>query len=84
MIFDVNQIIFIVLGTFIISGLLVPLIKKIAFWIGAVAKPNSRSVHKKKMPQLGGLSIFLSFFRFLSSKLVATLSGSCSKTFPFL
>lgn len=72
MIFDVNQIIFIVLGTFIISGLLVPLIKKIAFWIGAVAKPNSRSVHKKKMPQLGGLSIFLSFligYMFFSKQL---------------
>ncbi len=72
MIFDVNQIIFIVLGTFIMSCLLVPFIKKIAFWIGAIAKPNDRSVHKKNMPQLGGLAIFLSFligYMFFSKQL---------------
>lgn len=38
-----------------------PLVKKLAIKIGAVDKPNDRKVHKKLMPRLGGLGIFLSF-----------------------
>ena len=46
---------------FIASLLLTPLVKKFAIKIGAVDKPNQRKVHKKLMPRLGGLAIFLSF-----------------------
>ncbi|WP_110112550.1 MraY family glycosyltransferase [Bacillus sp. CGMCC 1.16541] len=46
---------------FIASILLTPLVKKLAFKIGATDKPNQRKVHQKIMPRLGGLAIFISF-----------------------
>lgn len=46
---------------FFASILLTPLVKKLAFKIGATDKPNQRKVHQKIMPRLGGLAIFLSF-----------------------
>lgn len=47
--------------TFILSLIITPFIKKIAIKIGAVDKPNERKVHKKLMPRLGGLAIYISF-----------------------
>ncbi len=41
--------------------LLTPLVKKFAFWVGAVDAPNHRKVHTRIMPRLGGLAIFLAF-----------------------
>jgi len=41
--------------------LLTPLVKKLAFIIGATDKPNQRKVHSRIMPRLGGLAIFISF-----------------------
>ena len=46
---------------FITSILITPLVKKLAFKIGATDKPNQRKVHQKIMPRLGGLAIFFSF-----------------------
>lgn len=46
---------------FIASILITPLVKKLAVKIGATDQPNQRKVHKKLMPRLGGLAIFLSF-----------------------
>jgi UDP-GlcNAc:undecaprenyl-phosphate/decaprenyl-phosphate GlcNAc-1-phosphate transferase len=46
---------------FFASILLTPLVKKLAFKIGATDKPNHRKVHSRIMPRLGGLAIFLSF-----------------------
>ncbi|MBD7937186.1 MULTISPECIES: MraY family glycosyltransferase [Cytobacillus] len=46
---------------FICSVLLTPLVKRLAFKIGATDKPNNRKVHEKVMPRLGGLAIYLSF-----------------------
>lgn len=46
---------------FVASILLTPLVKKLAFMIGATDKPNYRKVHQKIMPRMGGLAIFLSF-----------------------
>jgi UDP-GlcNAc:undecaprenyl-phosphate GlcNAc-1-phosphate transferase len=46
---------------FFSSILLTPLVKKLAFLIGATDKPNYRKVHQRIMPRLGGLAIFLSF-----------------------
>ncbi|WP_077214826.1 glycosyltransferase family 4 protein [Bacillus dakarensis] len=46
---------------FISSILITPLVKKLAFKIGATDKPNQRKVHQKIMPRLGGLAIFISF-----------------------
>lgn len=46
---------------FFASVLLTPLVKRLAFRIGATDRPNKRKVHQKIMPRLGGLAIFLSF-----------------------
>lgn len=44
-----------------VSYVLTPYIKKLAFKIGAVDKPDNRKVHKKIMPRLGGLAIYIAF-----------------------
>jgi len=46
---------------FVVSVLITPLIKKLAFLIGATDRPNQRKVHQSVMPRLGGLAIFISF-----------------------
>lgn len=46
---------------FITSILITPLVKNLAFKIGATDKPNQRKVHEKIMPRLGGLAIYISF-----------------------
>ena len=46
---------------FICSILITPVVKKLAFKIGATDKPNKRKVHQKIMPRLGGLAIYISF-----------------------
>lgn len=56
-----NNIFIIVLVTFVISFLLIPIIKKIAFHVNAVDYPNERKVHTNPTPRLGGLAIFLAF-----------------------
>ena len=38
-----------------------PYVKKLAFRIGALDKPDGRKVHKGIMPRLGGLAIYLGF-----------------------
>lgn len=45
----------------LVSFLLTPYIKKLAFAIGALDKPDNRKVHKKIMPRLGGLAIYIAF-----------------------
>lgn len=45
----------------IASILLTPLVKRLAFRIGAVDAPNYRKVHSRIMPRLGGLAIFIAF-----------------------
>lgn len=44
-----------------LSLLLTPLVIKFARFVGAVDIPNPRNIHKKKMPLLGGVAIFMSF-----------------------
>lgn len=45
----------------VVSLLLTPLVRKAAFKIGAMDKPDARKVHKGLMPRMGGLAIFLAF-----------------------
>lgn len=45
----------------VIAFALTPLVKKFAFIVNAVDRPNHRKVHTRIMPRLGGLAIFLSF-----------------------
>ena len=47
--------------TFLLVTLIMPAIKKIANHIGAVDVPNERKVHKKPIPRLGGLGIYIGF-----------------------
>lgn len=44
-----------------IALLMTPLVKRFAFWVGAVDAPNHRKVHNRIMPRLGGLAIFIAF-----------------------
>lgn len=45
----------------VMALLLTPLVKRFAFWVGAVDAPNHRKVHTRIMPRLGGIAIFLAF-----------------------
>ncbi len=57
-----NHNIFIMaLISFLVSLVLVPICKLVAIHVNALDIPNERKVHKKPMPRLGGLAIYLSF-----------------------
>ena len=45
----------------IISWVLTPFVKKLAFRIGAVDRPNARKVHHRIMPRMGGLANYIGF-----------------------
>lgn len=45
----------------LVSLCLVPICKRVSVHVNALDYPNERKVHKKPMPRLGGLAIFLSF-----------------------
>ena len=78
----ITNIILMVSVTFAISALLMPFMKTLANQIGAVDIPRSRHIHKKVMPKLGGLGIFITFligymiFGEPSSRMNAILIGS--------
>lgn len=60
--FDIMlKIILMVCVTFLFVALFVPIIKKIATHVGALDMPNSRKVHTKPMPRLGGVGIYVGF-----------------------
>lgn len=46
---------------FLFVLVIVPLIKKLALYVGAVDIPGGRHIHHKIMPKFGGLAIFLGF-----------------------
>ena len=54
---EVIKQLLIVIAIMAFVGLIVPIIKKLAFHIGAMDIPNERSVHTKPIPRLGGLAI---------------------------
>ena len=43
------------------SLLLTPLVKKLAWYLGAVDHPNERRINQQSIPSLGGLAIYISF-----------------------
>jgi len=45
----------------VVAILATPVVKRLAFRIGAVDAPNYRKVHSRIMPRLGGLAIFIAF-----------------------
>lgn len=70
------------LGGFLVTLSLVPLIKKIAPKVGAVDNPCQRKVHCQPMPRLGGLAIYSGFILMvlltqpLTEQVVGLLLGS--------
>ena len=51
----------VLLETLFISLLLTPLVRQLAFRIGAVDQPNARRINKVPMPTAGGLGIYVAF-----------------------
>jgi UDP-GlcNAc:undecaprenyl-phosphate GlcNAc-1-phosphate transferase len=51
--------------------LLVPAVKRLAFFAGALDKPNARKVHQVPMPLWGGLGVFFGFLITLGVMLMA-------------
>ncbi len=72
----------ILLVTFLVSAILVPICQKIAHHIGAIDIPNERKVHTKPMPRLGGLAIYIAFlagyilYGELTTQMISILIGS--------
>lgn len=54
-----NNLLIAVFVSFLTVLLVTPLVMKLAVKIGATDKPDSRKVHTKLMPRLGGLAIFI-------------------------
>ena len=81
-----NEILFIVFAfiiSFLFTFLSVPFVKRIAHKIGAIDIPkDSRRMHKKPIPRLGGLAIVIGFlvsvlcFGDLNRQMSATLAGA--------
>ena len=46
---------------FLIAFFVTPLAKRIAFKVGAIAKPRKRDMHTKPIPRMGGIAIFAGF-----------------------
>ncbi|MEH6992703.1 MraY family glycosyltransferase [Neobacillus drentensis] len=55
------MIFFTLIICFMISILITPLVKKLAYKIRATDRPNKRKVHQTLMPRLGGLAIYIAF-----------------------
>lgn len=56
-----SKIIIMVLTTFLFVFLIMPFVKNIAIHVGALDIPDKRKVHKKPIPRMGGVGIFLGF-----------------------
>ncbi len=82
---SVIEVIKMVMVTFVCSALIMPIMKRVAHHIGAIDVPRTdegkRHIHKKPIPKLGGVGIFLSFlagymlFGVHSTKMNAILIG---------
>ncbi|EGL13630.1 MULTISPECIES: MraY family glycosyltransferase [Paenibacillus] len=60
--------------------LLTPLVKRFAFWVGAIDKPNHRKVHTRIMARMGGVAIFLAFVGayFVISPALSDVNGNAA------
>ena len=58
---EIERVILIILTTFIFTAIFIPVVKKIAEFIGAMDVPNARKIHKTPIPRLGGLGIYGGF-----------------------
>jgi len=77
-----HNILEIILVTFMVSLVLIPISMKVANHVGAVDLPNERKIHKKAMPRMGGLAIFGGFligymlYGELTTQMLSILIGS--------
>lgn len=77
-----HNILEIILVTFFVSLILVPLAKKIANHVGAIDIPDERKVHSKPMPRMGGLAIYAAFlvgfmlYGKMTTQMISILIGS--------
>ena len=58
---EIIEVLKIVIIVAAFTSLLFPMIKWISYHVGALDYPNERKVHKKPMPVMGGLMIYLGF-----------------------
>lgn len=58
---EIIEVLKIVIIVAAFTALLFPMIKWISYHVGALDYPNERKVHKKPMPVMGGLMIYLGF-----------------------
>lgn len=58
---SVNEVITIVAITMLFVMFFIPIVKKIAIFVGALDIPDKRKVHKAPIPRLGGLGIYAGF-----------------------
>ena len=78
----IKEIIYMIVIPFLFVLSIIPFIKRVANHVGAMDIPDKRKVHKKPMPRLGGLGIYMGFllgyilFGTMSFKMNAILIGS--------
>lgn len=58
---EIIEVLKIVVIVAVFTALLFPMVKWISYHVGALDYPNERKVHKKPMPVMGGLMIYLGF-----------------------
>ena len=79
---DLREVLLIVVILALFVGLFMPIIKKIAVFVGALDIPDKRKVHKTPIPRLGGLGIYAGFlagymlFGYQSVQMNSVLIGS--------
>ena len=77
-----KDLVIILITCFMFTAFFMPIVKKIAFHIGALDRPNERKVHKEPKPDIGGLGIYAGFllgyilFGVQSVKMNSILIGS--------
>jgi UDP-GlcNAc:undecaprenyl-phosphate/decaprenyl-phosphate GlcNAc-1-phosphate transferase len=55
----IREFLLVLLTSAALTFLSTPLVRRLAFWIGAVAYPRKRDVHVVPMPRLGGLAMYV-------------------------
>ncbi len=58
---SINRILLIVGVTFLFTAIFIPIVARIANYLGVLDIPNERKVHKKPIPRLGGVGIYAGF-----------------------
>lgn len=55
------EVLKIIISVMVFTSVLFPMVKWICYHVGALDYPNKRKVHKKPMPVMGGLMIYMGF-----------------------